>query len=430
MTMKAPLTVGKTKRVKGTKRGTPAARAASKPALALLGGAPSFPATLHVGRPNVPEGAARTRLLGQIAEILDRRWLTNHGPVVEVFEQEIARMTGARHAIAVCNATQGLQVAAHACGLTGEVIVPAFTFIATAHALRWIGLQPVFADVAAATHTLDPTQLERHLTPRTSALLATHLWGTPCETAALEAFAARHSLQVLYDAAHAFGNAHAGKMMGTFGRAEVFSFHATKFVNAGEGGAITTNDDELAARMRRAINFGFADFDCVAELGTNAKLSELAAALGLASLAQMGEIIAANRANYETYRAGLAGLPGVRLLPHSTTEARNFQYVILEIAEAALSRDELLEVLWAEGVRARRYFYPGCHRMEPYRSQPGAAQVALPVTERLAETVLALPTGTSVSCADVAHICKLIGLALAHAPALRAVLAAKKGVAE
>ncbi len=187
--------------------------------LALLGGAPSFPAALHVGRPNVPQGAARTRLMSQIAEILDRQWLTNHGPVVDLFEQEIARLTGVRHAIAVCNATQGLQVAAKACELTGEVIVPAFTFIATAHALNWIGLQPVFADVDPATQTMDPRCLEKLITPRTSGILATHLWGRPCAVEQIEKIARWHELPVIYDAAHAFGSAHRGQMIGSFGSA-------------------------------------------------------------------------------------------------------------------------------------------------------------------------------------------------------------------
>jgi dTDP-4-amino-4,6-dideoxygalactose transaminase len=385
--------------------------------LALFGGAPAFAEALHVGRPNVPQGQARAHLLDDIADIFDRQWLTNHGPVVREFERQLACLTETRHAIAVCNATQGLQVAAHACGLTGEVIVPAFTFIATAHALSWIGLTPVFADVDAATHTLDPAQIERLITPRTSAILATHLWGTPCQTDALADLARRHRLQVLYDAAHAFGCSHQGRMLGSFGRAEVFSFHATKFVNAAEGGAITTDDDELAARMRRMVSFGFEDYDRVADLGTNAKMNELSAALGLTSLARTEELIAINRANYRAYRAGLAGLAGVRLLPYAEAEQRNYQYVVLEIAGAALTRDELLEILWAEGVKARRYFFPGCHRMEPYRSRRAGARSkrTLPVTERLANSVLVLPTGAAVSATDIARLCQLLEFVLTQA---------------
>jgi dTDP-4-amino-4,6-dideoxygalactose transaminase len=389
--------------------------------MALFGGLPAFAEALHVGRPNVPEGAARAHLLDEIADILDRKWLTNRGPVVCEFERQIAYLTGTRHAIAVCNATQGLQVAAQACGLTGEVIVPGFTFIATAHALSWIGLKPIFADVEMVAHNLDPARIERLITPRTSAILAAHLWGTPCQIEEIEALARVHHLQVIYDAAHAFGCSHDGRMIGSFGRAEVFSFHATKFINAGEGGAITTDDDKLAARLRRMVSFGFDGYDHVVDLGTNAKLSEIAAALGLVSLAQIEEIIAANRANYRAYRAGLTGLPDLRLLPHAESEQCNYQYVVLEVDGAALTRDQLLAVLWAEGVKARRYFYPGCHRVEPYRSSRAEAKSrsALPVTERLASTVLAFPTGTAVLPEDVARICQIIEFALIHADELK-----------
>lgn len=395
--------------------------------LALLGGRPAFAEGLHVGRPNVPRGAARVRFLKRMAEILDRQWLTNHGPVVSEFEQEIARLTGARHAIAVCNATQGLQVAAKACELTGEVIAPAFTFIATAHALNWIGLQPVFADVDPATHTIDPKQIEKLITPRTSAIVATHLWGRPCAVEQIEKIARWHELPVIYDAAHAFGCSHRGQMIGSFGNAEVFSFHATKFINCGEGGAITTNDDELAARMKRLVNFGFEGFDRVVDAGTNAKMSEAAAALGLAGLEMMDEIIETNRKNHAAYQAGLDDLPGVRLLPNDEREARNYQYVVIEIeaSQAGLSRDQLRDVLWAEGIMARRYFSPGCHRMEPYLTERAERHLhqSLPVTERLAESVLTLPTGTSVGEEEIARICHIIRFSCEHVRELNLKLA-------
>ena len=360
--------------------------------LTIFGGQPAFAEPLHVGCPNVPEGEARTELMQRISELLDRRWLTNQGPLVLEFERAIAQLLGVRNAIAVCNATQGLQIAAKACGLTGEVIVPAFTFVATAHAFNWIGLEPVFADVDPTRHTIDPEQVEALITPRTSAIVATHLWGSAGPVEQLAQIAHRHRLQVIYDAAHAFGCSHQGKMIGSFGRAEVFSFHATKFINTFEGGAITTNDDELAWKMRRMLSFGFQDLDQVVSVGTNAKMSEVSGAMGLSSLGMMADIVAANRLNYEAYALRLAGLAGIRLLPLDDSDTRNYQYVIAEVQGKGLSRDQLLEVLWAEGIKARRYFYPGCHRMEPYVSQSRAYE--LPVTERLSETVLALPTGT------------------------------------
>lgn len=385
--------------------------------LTLFGGQPAFADSLHVGCPNVPEGEARVELLQRISALLDRRWLTNQGPLVLEFERAIAQLLGVRHAIVVCNATLGLQIAAKACGLTGEVIVPSFTFVATAHALNWIGLEPVFADVDPVRHTIDPEQIERLITPRTSAIVATHLWGNACAVERIAQIAHRHQLQVIYDAAHAFGCSHQGRMIGSFGRAEVFSFHATKFINSFEGGAITTNDDDLAWKMRRMMSFGFQDLDQVVSAGTNAKMSEVAGAMGLSSLSRIAEITAANQLNYEAYALRLAGLAGVRLLPLDDAETHNYQYVIAEVQGKGLSRDELVDVLWAEGIKARRYFYPGCHRIEPYVSQ--ARAYSLPVTERLSDTVLALPSGTVVTPIEIAEVCSIIRLAMGNAAEVR-----------
>jgi dTDP-4-amino-4,6-dideoxygalactose transaminase len=387
--------------------------------LTIFGGPPSFFEPLHVGCPNVPQGEARQQFLQSVSELLERRWLTNQGPLLAEIERTIAQKLGVRHVIAVCNATQGLQIAAKACGFTGEVIVPAFTFVATAHALSWIGLEPVFADVDPARHTIDPEYIESLITPRTSAIVATHLWGNICPVEQLAQIARQHRLQVIYDAAHAFGGSYQGQMIGSFGRAEVFSFHATKFINTFEGGAITTNDDELAQTMRRMTSFGFAGLDHVVSLGTNAKMSEIAAAMGLANLSTIDKLTAVNRLNYEAYSLRLSGMPGLRFLP--SDDAGNYQYAIAEVRGKGLSRDQLLEVLWSEGIRARRYFYPGCHRMEPYASRPEVP--SLPVTERLAETVLALPTGTAVTPADIATICSIIRLALTNADEVKRRLA-------
>lgn len=385
--------------------------------LTLFGGAPAFYDPLHVGCPNVPQGEARAEFLQRVSDLLERRWLSNCGPLVTEFERTLAQRLGVRHAIAVCNATVGLQVAAKACGLTGEVIVPGFTFVATAHALSWIGLEPVFADVDPQRHTIDPEQIEPLINERTTGIVATHLWGNTCAVEQLAQIARRHNLQVLYDSAHAFGCSHRDQMIGSFGRAEVFSFHATKFVNTFEGGAITTNDDDLAYRMRRMISFGFQNLDQIVCVGTNAKMSEVSGAMGLTSLNAMNDIMATNRLNYEAYALRLAGLAGLRLLPVDDGGRRNYQYVIAEMQDAELTRDQLVEVLWSEGIRARRYFYPGCHRMEPYASRPNVP--SLPVTERLSDSVLALPTGTIITPQDIAEVCSIIRLALSNAREIR-----------
>ncbi|MDB9538489.1 DegT/DnrJ/EryC1/StrS family aminotransferase, partial [Anabaenopsis arnoldii] len=219
-------------------------------------------------------------------------------------------------------------------------------------------------------------------------------------------------LKLMFDASHAFGCSHGGKMIGNFGSAEVFSFHATKFMNTFEGGAIVTNDDELNQKLRLMKNFGFSGFDNVIYLGTNGKMSEVSAAMGLTSLESMEEFIEVNRRNYDCYQEGLAGIPGVSLFPVNQAEKHNYQYIVLEIDEekAQVSRDMLIKILHAENVIARRYFYPGCHRMEPYRSYFPHAGLLLPETEKLGQRVLVLPTGTAISEEDIGKICQIIYL--------------------
>jgi dTDP-4-amino-4,6-dideoxygalactose transaminase len=381
--------------------------------LAILGGQKSFEQPLHVGRPNIGD---KERLLQRISEIVERRWLTNGGPCVEEFEQRLRQLLGVNHCDLLCNATDGLQLAMRALEMHGEVIVPAFTFIATAHAVQWLGFTPVFCDVDPRTHTLDPARVEELITPRTTGILGVHLWGQPCDIEALAAIASRHGLKLLFDAAHAFHCSWRGRMIGNFGDAEVFSFHATKVFNTFEGGALATNNRELAWRVRRMRNFGFAGFDQTDSLGTNAKMSEASAAMGLTNLESFQDFIETNQRNYHVYRRGIEGIPGVRLLEYDASEKRNYQYIVLEVeeSEAVLSRDSLQEILWAENVLARRYFYPGCHRMEPYASTMPNVDSRLPVTEGLARRVLVLPTGTAVSGEQIAIVCGILRFAISH----------------
>lgn len=394
--------------------------------LALLGGSPAFSETLHVGRPNIGD---RRRLMARLNDMLDRRWLTNNGPFVRELEERLAHYLGVRHCIAMCNATIALEITARALGMHGEVIVPSFTFVATAHALQWQEITPVFADVQPGGHNLDPAQVERHITPRTTGILGVHVWGIPCAIEALTDLAARRGLALMFDAAHAFGCSYGGRMIGGFGQAEVFSFHATKFFNTFEGGAVATNDDALAAKIRLMHNFGFEKLDTVIYIGANGKMSEAAAAMGLTGLESLNEFVAANQANYRAYQTALADLPGVTFITYDETQHQNYQYIVLEIdaARAGLSRDRLVELLHAENVRARRYFYPACHRMEPYRSYFPHAGLLLPETERLAEAVLTLPTGTAVTPADVAQIGQIIAFALAHGPDIEQRCASQEG---
>lgn len=386
--------------------------------LAIFGAAPAFAEPLYVGRPNIGD---REHLMSRLNDMLDRRWLTNNGPYVQELERKLEKMLGVKHCIAMCNATIALEIVIRALELKGEVIVPSFTFIATAHALQWQEITPVFCDVDPATHTLDPLRVEELITPRTTGIIGVHVWGRPCNIPALAEIAQRRQLKLLFDAAHAFGCTDGGRYIGNFGEAEVFSFHATKFFNAFEGGAVTTNDDALAAKIRLMKNFGFSGYDNVVYIGTNGKMSEASAAMALTSLESLDGFITTNQANHDTYAATLADLPGLSLVRYDNSERSNYQYAVVEVNESqtGLSRDELIKVLHAENVIARRYFYPGCHRMEPYRSFFPHARLLLPHTEALANRVLVLPTGTAVNSSDIGTIGDILSAAIANAPTVR-----------
>lgn len=376
--------------------------------LAIFGGEPLFAEKLHVGRPNIGD---KSQILSRISDLLDRKWLANRGPLVKEFEQKIANYLGVKHCISTCNGTIALELAIRALGLKGEVIIPSFTFIATAHALQWQEITPVFCDIDPDTHTINPEKVEAMITPRTTGIIGVHIWGRPCNIEKLSVIAEKHNLKLIFDAAHAFGCSYKQKMIGNFGDAEVLSFHATKFLNSFEGGAIVTNNDELAQKLVLMENFGFSGVDNVTYIGTNGKMTEVCAAMGITSLESIDYFVEANRTNYHIYKENLCNCKGIKLFKYNEDELCNYQYIVLEVDEqvANISRDDLVKVLGAENILARRYFYPGCHRMEPYKSYFPHAGLLLPVTEKISHKVLLLPTGTSVckkriqSIADLVH---------------------------
>lgn len=374
--------------------------------LAINGAPPMFAEPLHVGRPNIGD---HQRFLQRAADILDRGWLSNNGPVAQEFERKIADFIGIKHCVAMCNGTIALEIATRALDLKGEVIVPSYTFIATAHALQWQEITPIFADIDPATHNLDPESVRRMITPRTTGIIGVHLWGRAAPVAQLQAIADEHGLRLMFDASHGFGCTLGGKMLGTFGECEVFSFHATKFFNTFEGGAVVTNNDELAEKMRLMRNFGFVGYDNVIYPGTNGKMTEIAAAMGMTNLESLDEFVEINRANYLHYRQAIAGLRGLSVLSYDQAEKNNYQYIVISAGpEFPASRDRIVEVLHAENILARKYFWPGCHNMEPYRSYYPHAGLVLPNTNMLAERVVVLPTGSTVRQAHIDSIGSLL----------------------
>jgi dTDP-4-amino-4,6-dideoxygalactose transaminase len=376
--------------------------------LAIHGAPPMFAEPLHVGRPNIGN---HKRFLQRASDILDSGWLTNNGPIAQEFEQRIATFLGVKHCVAMCNGTISLEIATRALDLKGEVIVPSYTFIATAHALQWQEITPIFADIDPATHNLDPAAVWRMITPRTTGIIGVHLWGRASPVKELEAIAKEHNLRLMFDASHGFGCSLNGKLLGGFGECEVFSFHATKFFNTFEGGAVVTNNDALAEKMRLMRNFGFSGYDNVIYPGTNGKMTEIAGAMGLTNLEDLDEFVATNRRNYQCYREAIALVPGLSVLEYDESERNNYQYVVMEVAPYfPVSRDRIIEVLHAENVLARKYFWPGCHNMEPYRSCYPHAGLVLPNTNRVSERVVVLPTGLAMRTEDIQAITSVLRL--------------------
>jgi len=369
-------------------------RIRGKSDLAIHGAPPAFREPIHVGRPNL---GSRDAFLRRVHTLLDERWLTNDGPQVRELEQRLAAYLGVKHCVAMCNGTIALEIAIRALGLKGEVIVPSYTFVATAHALHWQEITPVFTDIDPHTHNLDPEAVRKRITPRTTGIIGVHLWGRPAPHDALQAIADEHGLTLLYDAAHAFGCSRRGTMIGNFGACEVLSFHATKSFHTFEGGAVVTNDDALAAKLRLMRNFGFETYDTVVFPGINGKMTEICAAMGLTNLESFDDIVEANRRHYHEYRDALQGIAGLRLLPYDENERCNYHYVVVEVDESfPVSRDAIVEALKAENILARRYFWPGAHGMKVYRELYPQADAALPNTIAVAARVIVLPTGTTL----------------------------------
>jgi dTDP-4-amino-4,6-dideoxyglucose len=304
-------------------------------------------------------------------------------------------------------------------GLTGEVIIPSMTYVATAHAVRSLGLTPVFCDLDPLTGCIDPDRVEELITPDTSGLIGVHLWGQPCDVERLEKIAEAHDLTLFFDAAHGVACSLGDTPIGGFGTAEMFSFHATKVLNTFEGGAIVTNDDRFADRARRVHNFGWGEGRMTDFVGVNAKMNEASGAMGLTSLEALPSSIAANHANYVLYSAELSGLPGVTVHQYDDRNRNNYQYVVVKVDEqvCGLPRDAVLALLHADNVLAQRYFWPCAHELEPYRTE---TPTALPATEHLAAQVIALPTGPRTSRDTIGRICGLIRLAARNAPEVSA----------
>lgn len=366
-----------------------------------------FENPINVARPALP---SLEEFQEGLKGIWERAWLTNNGPLVEQFRVNLMEFCRTDHLSLFTNGTLALQIALQGMGITGDVITTPYTFVATTHALFWNKIRPVFVDIEPQYYSLDPVKVEAAITPWTSAILAVHVYGQPCQLMELERIARKHGLKLLYDAAHAFGVEVGGIPIGHFGDLSMFSFHATKVFHSIEGGMLTFRDPGLRRLFDYLKNFGFENETEVVMPGTNAKMNEFQALMGLLLLRRMDEMRKQRQAIDERYRQRLALVPGVRLVsPPASTVRYNYAYLPVEIAERefGLARDELYLKLREYNVFARRYFYPLVPDFACYRSLFAAGD--LPVARLAAARIITLPIYSDLSLDDVDRICDIIG---------------------
>jgi dTDP-4-amino-4,6-dideoxygalactose transaminase len=374
---------------------------------ALLGGTATFEKMLPVGQLYFPSW---DRYEAAMRGIFDRRYYTNQGPLVQQLEAKLQEFLDVKHAICVTNATIGLMMAAEAMELSGKVVLPSFTFLASAQSLSWTGIEPVFCDINPVTHQIDIGKIDELLDDQVSGIMGVNLWGGACDPVALEKYAQARGLKLYFDSAHAFGCEVDNQKIARFGSIEVFSFHATKVLSATEGGCLCTNDDVLAARLRNIRSSYGAGKPVPVVKTSNGRMSEAQAAIALLSLEDFPQNQQKNESLYRIYEDRLKHIPGIRLVKPAGVTFSNYQYIVCEVDENSfdLSRESLIAVLKAENVNARRYFYPGVHRSIGYKSSQAEHLYRLPVTDHLCETCIQFPVGALVDGDAVNTICELI----------------------
>ncbi len=385
---------------------------------AVLGGPPAFPDGLPLVRPTLPDSEPLAR---RLRDVLDSGILTN-GPTVRALEERVAQQVGVGHVVATASCTTGLMLVLQACGVTGRLVMPSFTFAATAHAAHWAGGHPAFADIDPATLTLDPGDLARRL-EGAEAVIATHVYGTPCDVESLQRLADAAGIPLVFDAAHALGSRRAGRPIGGFGIAEVFSLSPTKVVVAGEGGLIATNDAALAETCRLGRDYGNpGDYDCLFP-GLNARMSELHATLALASLDHLEEAVARRGWLAARLRSRLGDIPGLSFPAVSVGDTSTFKdlTILIDGDGFGLTASELAAAMRAEGIDTRRYYQPPVHRQKAYAHLGPPAP--LPVTDRVAEQVLSLPLWSHLTAGSLDRTADSVVRIHRQAPGVRAALA-------
>lgn len=355
----------------------------------------SFRTTMNLVTPN------RDIFFKYAKESFDARHMTNNGPAVRELERELAMFHRVKHCVVFCSGFTAMYITLRCMALTGktEVVVPSLTYRRSADIVDWAGLLPRFCDIDPKTLAISPETARSCINENTALILAPHPITNLCDIIGMEALAKEYGLPIMFDSVEACGSEYNGKMIGNYGDCEAFSMHASKVINSCEGGYITTNNDEIAEKIRLSRAFGFSSYDRIEILGHNAKLNELHAAMGLASLCEIEQQFAENKQIHLAYQKNLSDLPGVTVIPYDFHEKRNWKSVLVRLDnEWPFSRDDTLKLLNAENIHARTYYSPPLHTVFP--RQAGKGQHTLSVVEQMATNHFILPFGSTVSEED------------------------------
>lgn len=346
----------------------------------------------------------KEEFLEYVDEIWESAWLTNMGDVHNELEKNLSEFMDDMEIVLTVNGHLALELALQSLKIEGEVITTPFTFASTTHAIVRNGLNPVFCDIKKDDFTIDPEKIEKLINKNTRAIMPVHVYGNICDVEAIESIAKKYGLYVIYDAAHTFGERYKGKSVADFGDMSVFSFHATKVFNTIEGGAIALRDKNIRKSLDFLKNFGIADKENVPYVGSNAKMNEFAAAMGLCNMRHLPEYIEKRRHISEVYTERLSDLKGIRLNKYNNDTVYNYAYFPIVVENG--NRDELYESLARENIFARKYFYPCTNAYECYSKSFDANDT--PIASDISKKVLTLPIYPDLEATDVERICDII----------------------
>ena len=345
-----------------------------------------------------------------LKQIWKNKHITNNGLFHQQLEQELCEYLGVKYISLFCNGTIALLLAIKALELKGEIITTPYSFVATAHSIKWNGLTPVFVDIDESTCNMDPDRIEKAITSKTSAILPVHVYGNPCETEKINQIAKKYNLKVIYDAAHAFGVDKNGKSILNEGDLSILSFHATKVFNTFEGGAIVSHSAEMKKKIDDLKNFGFQDQITVEGIGINGKMNEVQTAMGLLQLKYINSAIDKRKKIIEIYRNALEEVDGIQFFNDIEGVKHNYAYfpVFINELEYGKSRDEVYEELKKHNIYGRRYFYPLINQFSAYKSLPSTESENLIVAEKMSNEVICLPVYPDLDHADVEKIIEIL----------------------